>query len=65
MDCAKLMKNDDEIRPVILNLEPTEEELSKVNLRERRNGLQDRRMIPTYIANDRRCGIADRRKQSS
>lgn len=59
------MKNDDEIRPVILNLEPTKEELSKVILRERRNGLQDRRMIPTYIANDRRCGIADRRKQPS
>jgi len=57
-----IMKNDDEIRPVILNLEPTEEELARLILRERRNGLHDRRMMPTYIADDRRCGIADRRK---
>ena len=28
---------------------------------ERRSGLADRRKIPTFIANDRRSGIVDRR----
>lgn len=57
------MKNDDEIRPVVLYLEPTEEELAKLALRERRKGLKDRRKINTYLADDRRSGIANRRKQ--
>lgn len=58
------MKKFDDIKPVVLHLEPTEEELAKIILRERRLGLKDRRKIPTYIANDRRCGIVDRRKES-
>ena len=57
------MKELNDIRPVILPLEPTEEELAKMTLRERRMGLRDRRKIPTYIADDRRSGIADRRKR--
>jgi len=31
---------------------------------ERRKGLADRRRLHTYIANDRRSGIIDRRKKS-
>ena len=30
---------------------------------ERRSGLADRRKIPTFIANDRRTGIVDRRQK--
>jgi hypothetical protein len=56
------MKNSDEIRPVVLHLEPTDEELARLHLRERRQGLEERRKVPTYIADDRRSGIADRRK---
>lgn len=56
------MKNFDEIRPVVLHLEPTDEELTRLILRERRQGIKDRRKVPTYIADDRRSGIADRRK---
>jgi len=57
------MKNCDEIRPVILHLEPTSEELVKLMLRERRKFSKDRRKMHTYLADDRRSGIADRRKQ--
>jgi hypothetical protein len=56
------MKESDDIKPVVIHLAPTDEELAKMILRERRLGLKERRKIPTYIANDRRCGIADRRK---
>jgi hypothetical protein len=31
---------------------------------ERRSGPADRRNIPTFIANDRRSGIADRRRNN-
>jgi hypothetical protein len=30
---------------------------------ERRSGPKDRRKVHTFLANDRRCGIADRRKK--
>ena len=56
------MKNNDDIKPVILHIEPSEEELARLPLRERRQGREERRRLPTYIADDRRSGIADRRK---
>jgi hypothetical protein len=31
---------------------------------EKRSGLKDRRKVHTYLADDRRCGIADRRKKT-
>ena len=57
-----MAKNTYYIRPVLIDLEPTDEELSKLHLRDRREGLKDRRKLHTYIADDRRNGIADRRK---
>ena len=30
---------------------------------ERRSGTKDRRKVHTFLADDRRCGIADRRKK--
>jgi hypothetical protein len=59
------MNNSKHIRPVILNLEPTDEKLAKLILQERRIRQKDRRKLHTYIAEDRRSGIADRRKKSS
>ena len=39
------------------------DENSPAKLRpERRKGAKDRRMLHTYLANDRRSGLADRRK---
>jgi hypothetical protein len=35
---------------------------AKIILQDRRFSLKDRRMLPTYLANDRRAGIEDRRK---
>jgi hypothetical protein len=35
----------------------------KIILQDRRYSLKDRRTLPTYLANDRRTGIADRRKK--
>ena len=52
----------DNIRPVLIYLEPTIEELAKLPLRERRVGLKNRRKLHTYIADDRRGAINDRRK---
>ena len=57
-----MAKKLDNIRPVLINLEPTNEELAKLPLRERRVGLKNRRKLHTYIADDRRSAINDRRK---
>lgn len=59
------MNNSKHIRPVILYLEPTDEKLAKLILPERRTHQKDRRKVYTYIADDRRSGIADRRKKST
>lgn len=56
-----MTRKRDNIRPVLINLEPTHEELTKFFLRERRVGLKERRTLHTYIADDRRSGIPDRR----
>jgi hypothetical protein len=56
-----MTKKIENIRPVLINLEPTHEELAKLLLRERRAGLKERRQLNTYIADDRRSGLTDRR----
>ncbi|MGD8975595.1 MAG: hypothetical protein PVJ56_20015 [Desulfobacterales bacterium] len=48
-------------RFVAMFLEPTDETIPTELRPERRRGPQDRRQLHTYVANDRRSGIADRR----
>ncbi|UCE55230.1 MAG: hypothetical protein JSV31_07250 [Desulfobacterales bacterium] len=55
---------DEEIKSVVLSLEPTNDKLAKLILGDRRSGLEERRKLPTYIADDRRSGIADRRTEA-
>jgi hypothetical protein len=38
--------------------------MTKPSFIERRSGLKDRRKVPTFIFNDRRCGISERRKRA-
>ena len=57
------MNNLKKIRPVILLFDPTGETKARSNITERRDKKRDRRRVHTYIANDRRSGIADRRKK--
>ena len=56
------MQNSTHIRPVIIDFEPTGEKSAKPILIEKRIRKNDRRKIHIYIADDRRSGIADRRK---
>jgi hypothetical protein len=56
------MERSDEKRHVIITRGPVSEPYAKIILPEKRKGLKDRRKINTFIAEDRRCGIADRRK---
>ena len=53
---------DEEIKSVVLSLQSTDDRLSNLIIGDRRKG-KDRRKLHTYIANDRRSGIANRRKQ--
>jgi hypothetical protein len=55
-------KKTDSIRPVLIYLKPTKEELAKLYSHDRREDIKDRRKLHTYIADDRRNGPADRRK---
>ena len=57
-----MTKKSDTIRLVLIDLESSQKELAKLFLRERRKELKDRRKLNTYIADDRRDGIIDRRK---
>jgi hypothetical protein len=56
------MKNT---RPVTLFLQPTDDNVPEELWPERREAAQDRRKLNTYLASDRRSGIADRRKRPS
>jgi hypothetical protein len=56
------MKN---LRPVTLFLQTTDDNVPEELWPERREEVQDRRKLNTYIANDRRSGIADRRNRPS
>jgi len=48
----------------ILKIGPPDKPYAKLIFTEKRFGLNDRRKLHTYISDDRRSGIADRRKNS-
>jgi len=54
----------EEARPVAMFIEPTDLNVPKELRPERRRGSKDRRKLYTYIYDDRRSGIADRRKRT-
>ncbi len=56
------MKN---VKPVTLFLQSKDENVPEELWPERREEVQDRRKLYTYIAKDRRSGIASRRKRPS
>ena len=49
-------------RPVAFYFKPTDRDVPRELRPDRRRRLNDRRKLHTYIADDRRSGIADRRK---
>ena len=46
---------------VVITVGPPNNPYGKIIRPERRSGLEDRRRLDTYIADDRRVGLADRR----
>jgi hypothetical protein len=55
----------DEIRKrkkVVLEVGPPDKPYAKIIISDKRFGQTDRRNLHTYVAKDRRSGIADRRK---
>jgi hypothetical protein len=56
------MENIAAKREIIIESGPIGRPYAKIILQERRNRPTDRRTLHTFIANDQRCGIADRRK---
>ena len=61
MNTLKIRELNKKIRE---NKELMDERSRKSSFVERRSGLKDRRKVHTYLADDRRCGIADRRKKT-
>jgi hypothetical protein len=59
INMAKILKK----REILLKIGPSDKPYAKLYVKEKRKGLEDRRKLKTYIANDRRSGIADRRKE--
>ena len=57
------MKRKDEKQKVIITRGPSSKPHAKIIISERRKASKDRRKINTYIENDRRSGMADRRKK--
>jgi hypothetical protein len=49
-------------KETVLEIGPADRPYAKIIIRERRTDQKDRRKIHTYISDDRRSGIADRRK---
>ena len=49
-------------KKVVVIVGPSSNPYAKIFLPEKRMGLQDRRKTHTYVADDRRSGIVDRRK---
>ncbi len=47
---------------VAVKVGPPGNPYAKIIRKERRSGLRDRRGLNTYIADDRRCGLSNRRK---
>ena len=57
------MEESENKHQTVLKIGPTDKPYAKIFLKEKRGGLKDRRKLHTYIANDRRNGIADRGKR--
>ena len=45
------------------NAKTTSKNFADTSFSERRTGPKERRKLHTYLMNDRRCGIADRRRR--
>ena len=45
------------------NAKTTSKNFADTSFSERRTGPKERRKLNTYLMNDRRCGIADRRRR--
>jgi len=56
------MKRTEEKRRIVIERGPPSDPYAKIILPEKRMGSKDRRKTKTFIADDRRSGIADRRK---
>ena len=57
------MLKSEEKKEIVFKIDPDDRPYAKIILRERRTDQKDRRKIHTYISDDRRSGIADRRKR--
>ena len=57
------MKESEKKKETVIEIIPPDRPYAKIILRERRTDQKDRRKIHTYISDDRRSGIADRRKR--
>jgi hypothetical protein len=49
-------------RQVVIEIGPSNRPYAKIILLEKRTGTKERRKLHTFIADDRRSGIANRRK---
>ena len=56
------MERTDVKRQAIIERGPSSRPYAKIIIPEKRKGRNDRRKINTFIADDRRSGIAERRK---
>ena len=52
------------IKRVVVTIGPSDKPYAKVFLADERKGQKDRRVLRTYMVNDRRSGIVDRRNQN-
>jgi hypothetical protein len=59
------MSDRNKVDETILKIGPHDRPYAKLIITEKRYGLKDRRKLHTYIADDRRSGIADRRKHKN
>jgi hypothetical protein len=50
-------------REICFKRGPSANPYAKITLKDRRQGVKERRRLYTFIANDRRGGMADRRKR--
>jgi hypothetical protein len=51
------------INQIVIKIGPPDKPFAKIILPDKRFGQNDRRQLHTYIAEDRRSGIVDRRKR--
>lgn len=57
------MKKNENKKQATYEIGPAGQAYAKITIPEKRSGPRDRRKLHTYIADDRRSGIADRRKK--